>query len=480
MDPRSFAVSFSASEPASSVYTLRIMHWTRRSVLTRTAAGMTAIPFAKVGTAQTETHDSRGACGPVQNVPSMVEADGKLRFDFGDEHMMLDGGLQPFLFSTASGALILQAQSPDPPFPSPRMHYAYAMTTAVSRDHGKTWTVIPLKPGDNGLNLEGGAVQLRDGRLLALDTYVTPGKGPDEGVGQLYVSKDDWHTVQGPDDVRFDLPNIDFYVSKDDGGHPHNAERLHRRILEMPNGDLITNVYGWIKGDNTPSTYMPSMKKTRVMLVRSTDGGRNWKLVSTVAVDPAVGTEGFDEPVMARVSRGQHAGRLICFMRTGRELYESFSDDGGGTWSPARPRIFGGLDINRTELWVDMFRSVKGHNGKLLDENNQDELRGAVVDPDLIELRSGLLVAAFGIRVPQKACWPHAQHPWNGNYLAVSQDGGTTWSNVVRLTSGVLTTHYMGIAETSTDNEVFATYDYGYWRSKPRYTYGRTVQITVK
>jgi hypothetical protein len=68
-----------------------------------------------------------------------------------------------------------------------------------------------------------------------------------------------------------------------------------------------------------------------------------------------------------------------------------------------------------------------------------------VVDPDLIELRSGLLVAAFGVRVPQKLCWQHPEHPWNGNYLAFSYDHGATWKNVVRMTSGVLTTHYMAI-----------------------------------
>ncbi len=444
------------------------------------------MPLAERGLLAAQGNDAKSAnappCAakPLQNVASMVEADGKLRFDVGKEQMVLDGGLQPFLFSAASGALILQAQSPNPPFPSPRMHYNYAMTTAVSRDNGNSWTKIPLSPGDNGLNLEGGAVQLRDGALLALDTYITPGKRSGEGIGRLYTSKDDWRSVQGPEDVTFELPDIDFYASKDDGGHPHEAERLHRRILELSNGDLLTTFYGCIKGDKTPSTYMPTMMKTRTMLARSTDRGQRWKLISTVAVDPTVGTEGFGEPVLAQVRHGEHAGRLICLMRTGRELYESVSDDQGVTWSRARPRVFGGLDIYRTELWVDMFRNIRGRNGKMLDENNPDDLRGAVVDPDLITLRSGLLVAAFGVRIPQKACWPNAQHPWNGNYIAVSQDNGETWKNVVRLTSGVLTTHYMGIAEMSTDNEIFVVYDSGYWGHPPRYVSGRAVKIAVK
>jgi hypothetical protein len=286
--------------------------------------------------------------------------------------------------------------------------------------------------------------------------------------------------VRGPQDASFALPGIDFYASTDDGGRPHIAERLHRRILELPNGDLLATLYGTMKGDRTPCAYRPTMMKSRVMLVRSNDRGRNWKLVSTVAVNPAVGTEGFDEPVIARISRGTHQGRLICFMRTGRELYETISDDEGASWSPARPRIFAGLDTNRIELWVDMFRNVRGRTGRLLNEDNPEELKGAVVDPDLIEMRNGLLVAAFGIRVPQQLCWPNYEHPWNGNYLAFSQDQGATWSNVVRMTSGVPTTHYMAIEALPAADELWVLYDIGFWGRPTRYICGRRVKVTQK
>lgn len=423
---------------------------------------------------------SAAAADVARNLPEMLEADGKLRLTFGDERMVLPRGLQPSMLCTKSGTLVVQAQVPEKPFPSKRMTYFAAMETVVSRDGGQSWTKIPLKPGENGLNMEGGAVQLRDGTILALDTYIAPGEREGEGIGQLYTSTDDWRTLQGPQDVVFELTGVDFFASTDDGGRPHNAQRLHRRIIELPNGDLLTTFYGWIKGDNTPSTYNPKMMKTRMMLARSTNRGQRWKLVSNVAVDPKVGTEGLGEPVLARVSQGPHTGRLICLMRTGRELYETISDDEGLTWTPARPRVFAGLDIYRTELWVDMFRNFPDFKGRLLDENNPDELRGAVVDPDLIELRSGLLVAAFGVRVPQKLCWRHPQHPWNGNYLAFSRDHGKTWSNVVRMTSGILTTHYMAIEETPTDNKLFVTYDHGGWTpGMTRYIYGRFVQIAI-
>ena len=413
------------------------------------------------------------------NIPETVEADGKLRLSFSEEMLVIPRGLQPSLLRTKSGALVVQGQIPEKPIASPRMTYPWAMETRISRDNGKTWKLFPRHSNENGLNMEGGAVQLRDGAIIALDTYITPGAKPDEGIGQLYTSTNDWQTLEGPQDVSFELPDADFYCSKDDGGHPHDAQRLHRRILAMPNGDLLTTFYGWIKGDKTPSTYMPSMMKSRVMLARSKDRGQHWKFMATVAADSSIGTEGFGEPVLARISKGSKAGRLICLMRTGRELRQAFSDDEGSTWSPHRSLVFAGLDIYRTELWVDHFRNFKGSKGKLLDENNPEDLRGAVVDPDLIELRSGLLVAAFGVRVPQKACWAHPEHSWNGNYLAFSADHGQTWSTVVRLTSGVLTTHYMAIEETLTDNEIFVAYDLGGWsKGMIRDIWGRFATIS--
>jgi hypothetical protein len=413
------------------------------------------------------------------NRPSMVEADGRLRFDYDEERLILSRGLQPWLVRTRSGALVVQAHITGKAVPTARMHFPAPLRTVVSRDRGVTWTDFPAPAGTNGINLEGGSVQLRDGTILALDTYVTPAAAPNAGLGELYRSTDDWTTLQGPEEVTFEIPGVDFFASKDDVGKRHDAQRLHRRILELPNGDLLVTMYGWMAGDKTPTTYMPAMKRSRVMLLRSSDRGRHWRFVSTVAADANAGTEGLNEPALVRISQGPHRGRLICQMRTGRELRETVSDDEGVTWTPARPRVFAGLDVYRTELWVDMFRRLPGADGKLLDENNPDELRGAAVNPDLIELRSGLLVAAFGLRIPQKACWPHGYHPWNGNYLAVSMDHGATWPNVVRMTSGIETTPYLAIAETPTDNEIFVAYDFGSWGRPVRYSYGRHVKVSV-
>jgi hypothetical protein len=445
----------------------------------RSAVAASLVLFCLAGLSHAA--ESGAVTAPLEtsrHVPETLVSDGTLRLSFGEERVILPRGLQPSLLCTRDGTLIVQAQVPDKPFPAKRISYPWAMSTEVSRDGGLTWTKIPLKPGENGLNMEGGATQLRDGAIVALDTYVTPGDKPGVGMGQLYTSTDDWRTLKGPVDVTFDIPRAKFDGSTDDGGRPHRAMRAHRRILELPSGDLLTTIYGWLEGDHTPATYAPTMMKSRVLLVRSSDRGQHWKLVSTVAVDPAVGTEGFGEAVLCRTSKGPNPKALICFMRTGRNLYQATSEDEGATWSAPRETIFAGLDVNRTDLWIDRLRTFKDFHGKFLDENNLDEVRGSVVDPDLIELRSGLLVAAFGLRVPQKLCWQHPEFPWNGTYLAFSRDHGRTWGTVVRITSGELTTHYMAIEETPTDNTLYATYDLGGWsRGMRRDVIGRTLKI---
>jgi hypothetical protein len=441
--------------------------YNRRHFIKQSAFAMAALPLARL-----QGFDI------IRNKPEVLVSNKKIRCTFGDERMIMNDGLQPTMLSTRSGALVLQSQLSSKPHPQERIFYPYAVKTVVSRDAGKTWNEFPLKPNDNGVNIEGGIIQLRDGTILALETYVTPGATDNEGKGLLFYSNDDYKTLQGPVDITFNIPNGNFHGSTDDGGRPHAAMRLHRRILELPNGDLLTTIYGWMKGDDLPSGYEPRMRKTRVMLFRSKNKGRHWDYVSTIASGDA-GTEGFGEPVIVRVSKGPKKGRLICFMRTGQAMYESISEDGGNTWSEAKPRVFAGLDVYKTDEWAEMFKDVK-RKGQLI-KDNPVEYFGAVVDPDLIELRSGVLVAAFGVRIPARACWTNPKHPWNGNYLAFSTDYGDTWSHIIRMTSGVFTTHYMTIEETPRDNELFVAYDFGHWTCKEgRYTYGRPLTISTR
>ena len=118
--------------------------------------------------------------------------------------------------------------------------------------------------------------------------------------------------------------------------------------------------------------------------------GLNWSLVSTIAV-VCVGQEGFNEPVLARLTQGKHSGRFIVLMRTGRNnpIYQTESDDEGRSWT--KLRALGLLGV----------------------------------DPDLIEMTNGILVCGFG-----------GLTEWLGegrHYLAFSLDQGATWTRITQV-----------------------------------------------
>ena len=272
--------------------------------------------------------------------------------------------------------------------------------------------------------------------------------------------------------MKFHIPGVDYSASKDDGGHEHRAIRLHRSVIELPNGDLLATAYGCFKGDTIPCPYQPNMKKQRSILLRSKDGARTWELVSTIAVGD-VGSEGFDEPVLCRLSKGKHVGRLICLMRTGRDLHQAISDDEGKTWTAAKLVVFPGIDSHDVERWKQYLDLTKPHIERY------PVAEGGFVDPDLLELDNGVLACAVGVRIPEKGCFSNPACPRNGNYLVFSRDGGETWSTVVQLTSGIATTHYMAIREIR-PNQLYVTYDLGLWGKPESRVMGCTVDVAEK
>lgn len=115
----------------------------------------------------------------------VLKADPRLNLHVGPERLVMAEGLQPSMICTAQGTLIVQAQLTAKPLPAKRIAYPSAIMTVVSRDGGTTWAEFPRPPGQNGLNFEGGVIQLRSGRILALDTYVTPGAGEGTEAGSF-------------------------------------------------------------------------------------------------------------------------------------------------------------------------------------------------------------------------------------------------------------------------------------------------------
>jgi len=372
----------------------------------------------------------------------------------GPERMVLTDGLQPFAFKGAGNTVVVQAQLTFPPGyePPARNSFPGLPGNAISRDGGQTWRRWKPQPEqDLGPVLEGSAKLLRDGTILLLDWIADVPDDSGKWHGQLWESKDNFETVQGPIRCPIDLPQAK--MGYDDCGHPYSGVTLHRSLLELPDGSLLASAYCWFEGDDTPCPYQPTMNKFRVVVLRSTNRGRSWQYLSTVAVDPSVGQEGFNEPTMVLVSKGEYAGRLVCVMRTGSTdcpLYQAHSDDAGQSWS--QPRAL--------------------------------ELHG--VDPCLIELHDGVLALSSGRRMSSRSSKRRY-------YIAFSQDGGDTWSQVTTLPlirsyantfpgdnwgENSTETHYSSIVET-TPGQVLFFYDVGLWASTIRYIATRTVEISA-
>jgi hypothetical protein len=219
----------------------------------------------------------------------------------------------------------------------------------------------------------------------------------------------------------------------------------------MPKGDLLATACGHFRSDTTPSTYMPTMNKFRALLLRSKDRGRNWYFVSTIAVDPNMGEEGFSEVVLLRLTQGNHQGRFIVVMRTGRmnPAFQTESDDEGKTWTKPHPLPF------------------------------------HAVDPDLIEMKNGILVCGFGWRTKEAVEWAYETKPGeamqehaigsgeerrigpeHGNYVAFSFDQGTTWTQVTQV-NHELTTSYVTVREVQ-PGKLILVYDKNWWGHKDR------------
>lgn len=370
-----------------------------------------------------------------------------LRVEVGPERIILTDGLQPVLLRTSKGTLYVHAGASTPPgwgFARRNIFPFAFLRHAISRDGGDTWKRwLPASEQGVGPVTEGCAAELSDGAVLMLEWIASGPTSKGEWGGGFWESHDDLETLEGPEPMTIHLPQG--RGGFDDCGNPYSGLTFHRTLLQLPDGDLLATCYGWFEGDVTPCPYRPEMCKFRCILLRSSDRGRHWRYVATIAVDPDAGEEGFDEPVMVRLSKGPKAGRLVCLMRTGSNdcpVYQSHSDDEGVTWSAPRVLPFGG------------------------------------VDPDLVEMADGTLACSFGWRI------------WGGGemqnyYLVFSPDQGETWTNLTVLPMAPAPavehqrgTWYSAVREVE-PGVLFVTYDVGdFPQDWPvKYIAGRRVSV---
>jgi hypothetical protein len=339
----------------------------------------------------------------------------RLEVSLGPEETVMDGAIFPYMFLSRNGTLVVQGTLPRPPgtpLPEPS-DFGGIPHTVRSTDGGKTWqSWLPRPDQGEGPTINNSPVQLENGAMLIFH-WIAEYHRSGLAIGKRWRSTDDWQTVTGPEEARFYVPD-GVGGGYGDNGLPYSTMWVDRSILELPGGDLIVGCYGWFKGDTTPSEYQKKMNRFRCFLMRSKDQGLNWRYVTTIAADPTVGQEGFNESALVHLKQGKHKGRLICVMRVGRKnpLYQAYSDDEGMNWSKAQP------------------------------------LNVVGVDPDLIETSNGVLVLSFGHK---------PDYNDDGNFLAFSFDQGESWSQIVRLSSH-LTSAYTSVREISPP-KLFVVYD---------------------
>ncbi len=253
-----------------------------------------------------------------------------------------------------------------------------------SKDGGKTWGDKQVVGGIKNLDeREGCSVQLKDGTIVmgifynndyASDGTYNFGSPKPMVKNKLYpglyrfgsytiISRDNGHTWSKP------------YFINTNGMPFHNIEGPTHAPIEMPDGSILMGEIGYgLDGDP---------KNTASVMLRSTDEGKTWKYLSTIAADPGGKLNGLVEPGIVRTK----SGRIVAALRTGAPegaIYTTYSDDGGKTWVPP------------------IKTAMIGH------------------PVDLIQLSDGRVMATYGVR-PDMHTYP------GGIRACFSCDDGKTW-----------------------------------------------------
>jgi hypothetical protein len=244
------------------------------------------------------------------------------------------------LFKLIDGEIVLAAYS-NGSFPSVR-----------SRDEGHTWREAPDWR-------TWCAYQFPDGELIQVHpAFLRETEQPGVYATSLERSMDNGYTYQSERVLVTGLPELAPEIDR-----PGRPRYIDHSIVALRDGSLLAGAMAKFAGDT----------KTRSIVVRSTDRGRTWQYVSTVAFDLTEGDErrrsGFEEPCLQMLPNGE----VLCFMRSGGAvagwywpLYMSRSSDDGNTWSHADPIADRGVMPNSCLMSNGVLALIYGRPGDWL------------------------------------------------------------------------------------------------------------------
>ncbi len=112
-------------------------------------------------------------------------------------------------------------------------------------------------------------------------------------------------------------------------------------LIEMPDGSVLMPMEAYnIRGDH---------RNWGSFVLKSTDKGKSWNYLATIAEDPGGKLGYFEEPSLLRTK----SGRILAAMRNSgpaQAVWLSHSDDDGKTWSEAKPSPMVGHPANLIQL----------------------------------------------------------------------------------------------------------------------------------
>ncbi len=351
----------------------------------------------------------------------------QLKITVGKPRIILRGANYPSLYKFPDGSIVVSGNHG--PAATDQYH-------VKSLDNGNTWRPCAMDlPG----RIDGSMGTLPDGTVMVFRAETVPvAEKSGTYAGKMWHSSDSWKTVVGPEPFYVQAPKVVTALGDDE--LERTGPIFHGRFLVLPNGDLLGTMYTRLEDDRTETPNGVEWKE-RTILVRSSDRGRNWSYVSTIAclgalkgkVDPKVISEwqeGFNEPAIALLPEG----KLVCLMRTGpsapwAEPSDTYHDLAtttfkNGKYYPASPHpanpLYQATSTDGGETWSTPVSAAPA--------------RGAC--PRLLVLRSGILAVTYG-RLTRET---------QGNCIAFSTDAGKTWTHET-LISPNLSSGYTGITE---------------------------------
>lgn len=269
----------------------------------------------------------------------------------------------------------------------------YYNVLMYSMDEGETWSEPAVVPDYDWYGVEcGGLTPLLDGRLMLNQwrfRWLPVEQARKEADSKAFVFPEDWvdtlrtdpelsPVVPYPPDLERKITwaraSGGAYVHfSADGGktwhgtvklntHPYSGGYGMRGGLQLPDGDLLL-----------PLSDVPHYQK--IFILRFRDGGKNWDAPLLVAEKEGLW---FEEPTLLYLA----SDGLLMLLRenTTHYLFQTFSSDGGYTWS----------EVRKTPIW--------GYPAHLLN------------------LPDGRILCTFGYR----------RKPF-GIRAVLSTDGGSSW-----------------------------------------------------